>query len=131
MLNSRIKKTIVDALMKVVDSAPNVSNIQYNPDKYRDYAMNYYQSGGTYKPGYTYQSDMLYQSDISNENFEVWINYVFSVLGITARQVDSKLSYTVYQQIQTILCQGDRNNFSKTNDICRALLNYAQNILKL
>lgn len=131
MLNPQIKKTIVDALIKVVDSAPNMSNRQYNSDKSRNYPRNYYQAGGTYRPGYTYQSDMVYQSDISNENFEVWINYVFSVLKITAQQINSNLSYTVYQQIQNIVYQNNRNNSSKTIDICRILLDYAQNILKL
>lgn len=131
MLNPQIKKTIVDALMKVVDSAPSMSNRQNKSNTFRNYPRNYYQTGERYRPGYMYQSDMIHQSDVSNENFEVWINYVLSVLKITAQQVDPNLSYTVYQQVQNIVHQGNSNNSSKTIGICRILLDYAQDILKL
>ena len=132
MLNPQIKKTIINALMKVIDSAPNMPNKQYNSYMSNYYPQDLYQTKETYGHKYTYQSDMIYPSNnVTNESFEIWINYVFSVLKITAQQIDSNISYDVYQQIKTIVSQNNEDNSSKTINICRIILNYAQNILNM
>ena len=117
MLNQQIKKTIIDALMKVVDSAPTRSNSRYN----------------SYTPGYlystSYKTGYIEPYTISDESFKVWTNYVFSVLQIAAQQVDPSISYPVYKQIQSIVYLNGSDNASKTLDICRIILDYARNIL--
>lgn len=113
MHNQQIKKTIIDALMRVVDSAPTRSNSQYNP-----YQTNSLYGIETSKP-----------YEITDESFKIWINYVFSVLNIAAQQVNSNLSYSVNKQIQRILYQEGADNATKTIEICRIILNYARSIL--
>lgn len=130
ILNPQIKKTIVDALMQVVDSAPCMTNRQYTSDVFSNYPR-YYQAERTYSPRSTYNSDKGCLSDVSNENFKIWINYVFSVLNITAQQVDSNLSYLTYSQVQNVVRQVDKSNFSKTTDICSILLEFARKIILL
>ena len=115
MLNQQIKKTIVDALMKVVDSAPTISN---SPKLYaNDYL--------TYRQGYAKQ----YRT--SDENFQSWIDYVFSVLKIVAQHIDSNLSYSVYKEIYNIAYRNSVDNASKTIEICRIILDYAHKIVEM
>lgn len=118
MLNQQVKKTIIDALMKVVDSAPTRSNYYNNTNP-------------QYRTNTIYGQEHAVQYGISNEIFQAWINYVFSVLNITAQHVDSNLSYSVYTQIQNIVCLNSVDNASKTIDVCRIILDYAHKIVEM
>lgn len=109
----RLKKYIIDALMRVVDSAPTRSNSQYN----------------SYQTNALYRVENSKPYEITDESFKIWINYVFSVLNIAAQQVNSNLSYSVNKQIQSILYQNGADNATKTIEICRIILDYARNIL--
>lgn len=122
MLNQQIKKTIVNALMKVVDSAPTRSNSQYK---------NLYTSGHSYQTKMAYNRGYTEQYGVSNEKFKIWIDYVFSVLNIADQQIDSSVSYSVYQKIQNIIALNSLDNTTKTVEICKIILDYARNILNM
>lgn len=117
MINQQVKKTMIDALMKVVDSAPTRSNNHQ----------------GTYpmQPSYPYYSTQAHQETITTERFNIWIDYVQSVLKITSQQIDMNLYLSVLNNIQNIVFQPGTNYALKTNEICKILLNFAQNILYL
>lgn len=122
MLNQQIKKTIVNALMKVVDSAPTRSNSQYK---------NLYTSGYSYQPNMAYKQGYTEQYRVSNEKFKIWIDYVFSVLNIADQHIDSSISYSVRQKIQNIMALNSLDNTSKTIEICKIILDYARSIINM
>lgn len=77
----------------------------------------------------TKQNNSLF-NDVTQESFDIWMRYVNSVLKITSQYIDINLIYPINTQIQNIVMQ-NKDNFSKTNDICDILLNFARTIIYL
>lgn len=97
-MDQRIKETIINALMNVVDSAPtrNLSSYKYG---------------------------------ISQENFNIWLNYVQSTIKITSRYVDMNLCLDVQNKINQVNHEQDSDYSTKIISICQILLNFAQSII--
>lgn len=95
---------IIKALMKVVDDAPTKSSMQYTP---------YFQP-------YT----------VSKERFDLWINYIYSVMKIISSYVDVSMCLS---NINKITMQPNANNeYSlQVNSICQIILDFARTILNL
>lgn len=77
----------------------------------------------------TKQNNSLFNG-VTQESFDIWMRYVNSVLKITSQYIDINLIYPLNTQIQNIVMQ-NKDNFSKTNDICDILLNFARTIIYL
>lgn len=77
----------------------------------------------------TKQNNSLFNG-VTQESFDIWMRYVNSVLKITSQYIDINLIYPINTQIQNIVMQ-NKDNFSKTNDICDILLNFARTIIYL
>lgn len=118
-MNHQIKTTIVEALMKVVESAPTraIQQHQY-------YQMGYQQA---------YQSDMMYQTmvGVSAESFGAWIEYVRSVLAAVEPYVDDYSLQMLNNRIITVVAQPENGYEFKTNTICQMILEYARNVVKM
>lgn len=102
-MDSQIKKTLVEALIKVVENAPT-----------RTSAVN-----GNF-------SNSIIQS-----RFDIWINYVNSILQITSQYVDTSLYFTVRNNIQNTAMQSSLDYATRTNNICQIILDFARKILYL
>lgn len=125
MMDHQIKTMIVNAIMKVVDSAPRqlqASQKRVSP---------HYSPSTPYQFTHPYQSEMLYQTDNYKEHFDVWMNYVWSILKTASSHIDSNLYISVQMQIQSILTQPNMDCTSKTTAICKTLLDLASRILYL
>lgn len=118
-MDHQIKTMIVDALMKIVDSAPTK-----NP--YQQYVTE--QLWQTQNP---YQANKIQRSTVSKDSFDIWMNYIFSVLKITEQYIDSGLYLSVCNQIQSVALHADIDYTKKTYEICRILLEFARKILYL
>ena len=127
MMDHQIKTMIVNAIMKVVDSAPRQLNIQSSQKR----VGLHYSPFTSYQFTNPYQSEMLYQTDNYKEHFDVWINYVWSILKTASSHIDSNLYISVQMQIQSILTQPNIDYASKTTAICKTLLDLASRILYL
>lgn len=113
-LDSQIKKTIVEALIKVVENAPTrPTNLNYG-------YSNYNNSFPNFNP---------YQ--VTQSRFNVWIDYVHSILRLTSQYVDANLCFSVQSNIQSIVMQPTSDYNSKTNNICQLILDFAQSIIQL
>lgn len=67
---------------------------------------------------------------VSAESFNIWMNYVDSVLQTSSKQVNMNLILAVNNQIKNIVMQNN-DYTTKTYKICDVLLNFAKNILYL
>lgn len=77
----------------------------------------------------TKQNNSLFNG-VTQESFDIWMRYVNSVLKITSQYIDINLIYPLNTQMQNIVMQ-NKDNFTKTNDICDILLNFARTIIYL
>lgn len=104
-MDYQVKNMIVNALTKIVDDAPTKHNVQY----YMSYPKNY---------------------GISKESFDIWTNYIFSVMKIISSYVDVSICFS---NINSIIMQPCPNNeySSQVNTICHIILDFAQKILYL
>ena len=127
MMDHQIKTMIVNAIMKVVDSAPRQLNIQSSHKR----VSPRYSPSTPYQSAHPYQSEMLYQTDDYKEHFDVWMNYVWSILKTASSHIDSNLYISVKMQIQSILTQPNMDYALKTTAICKTLLDLASRILYL
>jgi len=107
-MNFKKKQVVIDALTKLVNSAPSM---QYAPNNI--YNIQYYKA----------------QYDISKGAFDNWIVYINSVL-------DTLYSYSKFQEILiakfTIITLSTQNNLSYTDRVLKIgteLLNLAKKIL--
>lgn len=121
MMDHQIKTMIVDALMKVVDSAPINSQ---NP--YKRYFLNQ-----PYIQENPYQKLIANQLTVSKSSFDTWKDYALSVLGITEQYINAYLYTTVVNQIQNVVLRTDTDYTEKTTEICRILLELAKRVLYL
>ena len=103
-MDYQAKYMIVNALTKIVDDAPTRSTTQYMP---------YSQT-----------------NNITKERFDIWINYIFSVMKIICSYVDVNACLS---SIQNIIIQPNLNNeySSQVNSICQIILEFARSILYL
>ena len=111
MMDQRIKKTILDALMNVVDSAPTK-------------ARNYYAH-------YNSHSSIANPYEVTSEQFNIWINYINSTLQIISQYIGMGLYITIRNDISTLANQSSANYTQRTFDICDRLLKFAQTIIYL
>lgn len=126
-MDHQIKTIIVNAIMKVVDSAPKQVNIQTSQKR----VSPHHSPSTAHQFAHPYQSEMLYQTDDYKDHFDVWINYVWSILKTASSYIDSNLYISVKKQIQNILTQSNMDYASKTTAICKTLLDLASRILYL
>lgn len=105
-MDYQTKSMIVDALTKLVEEAPTKSAVPYTlqPNPYV----------------------------ISKERFDIWTNYIFSVLQIISSYVDISICVT---NINSIIMQPKLNDkyeyAAQVNSICHIILDFAQKILYL
>lgn len=111
MMDQQIKKTILDALMNVVDSAPTK-------------ARNYYAH-------FNNHPSMSNSYDVTPEQFNIWINYINSTLQIISQYIGMGLYMTIRNDISALANQSSANYTQRTFDICDRLLNFAQTIIYL
>lgn len=102
-LDPQIKQTVVEALIKVVENAPTIISA----------------------------SNGNLSNSIAQSRFDIWMNYVNSILRITSRYVDASLCFTVRNNIQNIATQSGLDYATRTNDICQIILDFARKILYL
>lgn len=121
-LDPQIKQTVVDALIKVVESAP--TRAINSPFGYSPYKTPY---SSPYNP----QSITPNPYEITQSHFDVWMNYVHSTLRIVSQYIDASLSYTVQKKIQMVVLQPGLNLASKINNICQILLDFARSLINL
>lgn len=103
-MDFQTKNMLVDALTKIVDDAPTKSAIQYT-----SYPQNHI---------------------VNKEIFDIWINYIFSVMQIISSYVDVSVCRS---DINSIIMQPNPNNeyTAQVNAICHIILNFARRILYL
>lgn len=77
------------------------------------------------------RKNTFYQQDITEANFNNWMNYVDSVFQITSQYLDTNLLIVAYNSIQNIAMQSNMDYASKTNAICRQILDFARRILSM
>lgn len=111
-MNHEIKKIIIDAIMKVVDSAPSKKNTKLN----------------SYNP-YDYKSTNPFE--VTKEEFDIWIDYVLSIIKIASKHIDMNLCLSIQKNINNIVSQQGDDYMTKTNTICQMLLNFARQIINL
>lgn len=121
-IDPRIKQTMIDALIKVVESAPTRainSSFGYSP------------YNTPYSNPYSPQPMIQKPYEITQSHFDVWMNYVHSTLRIVSQYIDASLSYTVQKKIQMVVLQPGLNLASKINNICQILLDFARSLINL
>ena len=178
MMDKKIKKMLVDALVEVVDRAPLKKQMEFVGRSHnlrkrktienRGVAMQRrgdivgIGSGGggikdivsAEKKSYTLaelvsqdEKGKLYSNHInqlaskryrvpwdavqSKAEFEAWMGYVNKTLNTTSRYVDKTVFNSTQKNIQEIAVKPGRNYAAKTNDVCKAVLDYAQDIIYL
>lgn len=104
-MDYQAKKMVIDALMKAVDSAPIKTNSRYL---------------GEYLNGTT--SHHI----VTKENYDIWRDYVSSILKITSRYVNVDPCLMFIKQIDM---QSGINYNDKIVLICQKLLELAKSIL--
>lgn len=104
-MDYQTKDMIINALMKVVKNAPTNSTNQY----------------AVYSP---YQKTY----DITKEQFDIWINYVYSILKIISSYVDVN---TCLSHISNIIADPYDAYASKINTICQKILDFARTIISM
>ena len=131
MLNQQIKKTIIDALMNVVDSAPTNSKKTYEP---------IFQPGNPYQqlsPKPIFQPENPYtqlansQTTVSKSSFDIWMNYVFSVLKIAEPYINPYSYLATFNKIQNVSTKVTSDYTNKTLEVCKIILDFARQILSL
>lgn len=121
-MDPRIKQTMIDALIKVVESAP--TRAIGSPFGYSPYNTPY---SSPYNP----QPIPPNPYEITQSRFDIWLNYVNSTLQITSQYVDPNLCFTVKNNIQMVALQPGLNLATKTNSICQILLDFARSLINL
>ena len=106
-MDYQVKNMIVNALMKIVEDAPTKQDEPYYV------SVSYPKIYGVRK-----------------EYFDIWANYIFSVMKIISSYVDVSICLS---NINGIIMQPCPNNeyTSQVNAICRIILDFAQKILYL
>lgn len=104
--NYQNKQFVIDTLIKLADSSP--VNKTY---------PNYINMGGG-------------NYDISQQELDIWINYINSVLDILSGYINSTEISLIKEQIKNIACQSELTYAMRALNIERGLLNLAQNILR-
>ena len=104
-MDYQVKNMIVNALMKIVEDAPTKHDVHY----YISYPENY---------------------GINKESFDIWTNYIFSVMKIISSYVDVSICLS---NISSIIMQPCPNNeySAQVNTICHIILNFAKKVLYL
>lgn len=100
-MEHQTKNMIVNALINVVNDAPT------SPTS-RSYQLHQSPYGAT------------------KESFEIWIQYVYSVMGIISSYVNVN---TCVANIQNIAIQENKGYNVKTNSICQIILDFAKTVL--
>lgn len=102
-MDYQTKTMVTNALIKLVDNAPTMTAYQYTT-----YPQNY----------------------ITKERFDIWVNYIFSVMKIISSYVDVN---ECLSSINKVIMQPNLNNeySSQVNSICQIILNFARSILYL
>lgn len=106
-MNYQNKQFVVDTLMKLADSSPVK----------KTYPSNIYGSARN-----------IY--DISQQELDIWINYVNSVLDILSSYINPTELSLIKLQIRTIASQNELTCAMRALNIERGLLDLAQNILR-
>lgn len=103
-MDYQTKTMVVNALTKLVDEAPTKSAVQFTP-----YPQTYV---------------------VTKERFDIWVNYIFSIMQIISSYVDVNICLS---NINVIIMQPNTNNeyASQVNAICRVILDFARIILYL
>lgn len=103
-MDYQTKNMIVKALTKIVDDAPTKPVVKYTP----------------YPQPYI----------VTKDRFDIWINYIFSVMDIISSYVD--VSGCLFK-INNVTMQSNSSNeyFSQVNSICKIILEFARSILYL
>ena len=146
MLNQQIKKTIIDALMNVVDSAPTNSKKTYEPifqpgNPYQQLSPKpIFQPGNPYQqlsPKPIFQPENPYtqlansQTTVSKSSFDIWMNYVFSVLKIAEPYINPYSYLATFNKIQNVSTKVTSDYTNKTLEVCKIILDFARQILSL
>lgn len=106
-INYQNKQFVLDTLIKLADSSP----------VNKTYPNNIY---GTARNNY----------DISQQDLEIWINYVNSVLDILSGYINPAELSLIKFQIRSIASQNELACAMRALNIERELLKLAQNILR-
>ena len=106
-MNYQNKQFVLDTLMKLADSSPVK----------KTYPNNIY---GSVQNSY----------DISQQELDIWINYVYSVLDILSNYINPTEISVIKEQIRNIACQNKLTFAMRALNIERELLKLAQNILR-
>ena len=102
--NYQNKQFLLDTLMKLADSSPVNKTYPNN------------MGGNNY--------------DISQQELDIWINYINSVLDILSGYINPTEISLIKEQIRNIACQSELTYAVRALNIERGLLNLAQNILR-
>ena len=105
--NYQNKQFLLDTLMKLADSSPVKKTQPYN---IYDPTRNNY--------------------DISQQELDIWINYVCSVLDIISGYIRPEETSLIKLQIKNIALQNELTCAMRALNIERELLKFAQNILR-
>lgn len=108
-MNYQNKQFVIDTLMKLADSSPIK----------KTYPNNFYGHGSA-RNSY----------DISQQELNIWMNYVNSVLDILSTYLSPTELTSVKVQIGNIASQYELTPAMQALNIERELLNFAQNILR-
>lgn len=100
------KQFVIDTLIKLADSSP-----------VKKPSPNYINMGGS-------------NYDISQQELDIWINYINSVLDILSGYINPTEISLIKEQIRNIACQSELTCAMRALNIERGLLNLAQNTLR-
>lgn len=102
-------KMLVDMIFNVIDRAPNNQNSPYQ---------------GTIN----YQHNNLSNAFVDKQVYNIWVDYVKSILEIISNYVDVS---KYVDNINRLGIDGNNNYVSKINEICNMLLNLAEMIVHM
>lgn len=131
MMDHQIKTMIVNAIMNVVDSAPTNSKRPHEPIFQ---PVNPYQQLSPkpiFQPESPYTQLINSQTTVSKSSFDIWMNYVFSVLKIAEPYINPYLYLATLNGIQNVSTKVNSDYTNKTLEVCKIILDFARQILNL
>lgn len=146
-MDNEIKKMLVNALVEVVDSAPLRNNGNSNYLKGSKFISTKKGIGIAQRKGTEYIIVKVIPKSTLNPNhekktsrlgsvnrekeFKTWMGYVNKTMHTTSRYVNKNIFDSAQKNIQEIVKKPEQNYATKTNDVCKVVLEYARNIADL
>lgn len=107
-MRHEVKKILFDALMNVIDDSPTIKKNQANMRNATAYNI---------------------ELNVTQDEFNVWIDYMFSTLKIISKYIEAYVYETARNQIQGIIEDSQTILANKVLEIDQVLLNLAKNIV--